>query len=133
MNRYATISVMIILSLLVLTAVIDIFVLMKLQKAFAMFKMSVSADQADKDLPTVSVCISARNETHAMTQCLERVVASEYPKLEVIVLDDGSRDDTLLLIKSFAFAGVRFIEGKPLPEGWLGKNYAQSILANEAS
>jgi glycosyltransferase involved in cell wall biosynthesis len=124
---------MVILSLLVLTGVIDIFVLMKLQCAFKMFRMAETPDLADKDLPTVSICISARNETHAMTQCLERVVASEYPKLEVIVLDDGSRDDTLLLIKSFAFAGVRFIEGKPLPEGWLGKNYAQSILANEAS
>lgn len=86
-----------------------------------------------KDLPTVSICIPARNETHAMTQCLERVVASDYPKLEVIVLDDGSRDDTSILIKSFAHAGVRFVEGKPIPEGWLGKNYAQSMLAEEAS
>ena len=28
----------------------------------------------DEELPTVSVCIPARDEMHAMTQCLERVI-----------------------------------------------------------
>ncbi len=87
----------------------------------------------EDDLPTISVCIPARNETHAMTQCLERVIASTYPKLEIIVLDDSSIDNTSILIKSFAHAGVRFIEGETLPEGWLGKNFAQHELYREAS
>lgn len=86
-----------------------------------------------KDLPTVSVCIPARNETHAMTQCLERVIASSYPKLEMIVLDDASNDNTSVLIKSFAHAGVRFVEGSPLPDGWLGKTHAEHELYEEAS
>lgn len=86
-----------------------------------------------EDLPTVSVCIPARNETHAMTQCLERVVASTYPKLEIIVLDDSSVDNTSILIKSFAHAGVRFVEGSPLLDGWLGKTHAQQGLYKEAS
>ena len=85
------------------------------------------------DLPSVSVCIPARNETHAMTQCLERVIASKYPKIEIIVLDDSSVDDTSILIKSFAHAGVRFVEGSPLPDGWLGKNHALQGLLKEAS
>jgi glycosyltransferase involved in cell wall biosynthesis len=87
----------------------------------------------EEDLPTVSICIPARNEKHAMTGCLEAIVATKYPKLEVIVLDDGSRDDTSLLIKSFAHAGVRFVEGTPLPDGWLGKNHALDTLLHEAS
>ncbi len=86
-----------------------------------------------KELPTVSVCIPARNETHAMTQCLERVIASTYQKLEVIVLDDASADNTSILIKSFAHAGVRFVEGGELPDGWLGKNYAQHELYKQSS
>lgn len=86
-----------------------------------------------ESLPTVSVCIPARNETHAMTQCLERVIASAYPKLEIIVLDDSSVDNTSILIKSFAHAGVRFVEGAPLPEGWLGKNHALHELLRESS
>ena len=88
---------------------------------------------APAELPTVSVCIPARNETHAMTQCLERVLSSDYPKMEVVVFDDESADDTSVLIKSFASAGVRFVPGVALPEGWLGKNHALETLAREAS
>lgn len=124
---------MMLLLLLVVVGVVDILVLWKLRYAFRLLELPDFSGDNQQDLPSVTICISARNETHAMTQCLERVVMTEYPKLEVIVLDDGSRDDTSMLIKSFAHAGVRFIEGKPLPEGWLGKNYAQSLLAKEAS
>lgn len=85
------------------------------------------------EAPSVSVCIPARNEMHAMTQCLERVLASDYRKLEVLVYDDSSHDDTSSLIRSFAHAGVRFIPGGPLPEGWLGKNHALDMLSLEAS
>lgn len=93
---------------------------------------SVNADEPDT-LPSLSVCIPARNETHALSDCLERVLASDYEKLEILVLDDQSDDDTSLLIKSFAHAGVRFIAGKSLSAGWLGKNYALETLMNEAS
>ncbi len=85
------------------------------------------------DLPSVTVCIPARNEQHALTECLERVIASRYEKLEIIVLDDESVDDTSILIKSFAHAGVRFVRGGELPEGWLGKNHALQRLLEESS
>lgn len=131
--RRGMMEVMVSIVLLCLAGLLDIATLFRLLRALRMLQVTTNGDPVVHDLPTVSVCIAARNETHAMTQCLERVVASDYPKLEVIVLDDGSRDNTSLLIKSFAHAGVRFIEGKELPHGWLGKNYAQSILAKEAS
>ena len=88
---------------------------------------------ARPDLPTVSVCIAARNETHALAQCLERILKSDYQKLEVLVLDDSSNDDTSLIIKSYASGGVRFIAGTTLPDGWLGKNHAYQQLIDEAS
>ncbi|OYW86318.1 hypothetical protein B7Z17_00670, partial [Candidatus Saccharibacteria bacterium 32-49-10] len=68
-----------------------------------------------------------------MTECLESVLASNYPKLEVIVLDDNSNDNTSHLIKAFAHAGVRFIKGDPLPDDWLGKNYALETLLGDVS
>lgn len=126
-------KLMIMLLVLAMVVALDVWVFIRLVIAFRRLRVPVAKDGKSDDMPTVTICIPARNETHAMTQCLERVVASDYPKLEVIVLDDGSRDDTSILIKSFAHAGVRFIEGKQLPEGWLGKNYAQSVLAREAS
>lgn len=112
-----------------------IYVAVKLRFAFNHFIMKkfVSEPTMLRDLPSVSVCIPARNETHAMTDCLERVIASTYPKLEVIVLDDSSGDNTSVLIKSFAHEGVRFVEGSALPEGWLGKNHALESLLDEAS
>ncbi len=87
----------------------------------------------DTDLPSVTVCIPARNEAHALMDCLQKVVASDYLKLEIIVLDDVSGDDTSALIKSFASEGVRFVQGSALPHGWLGKNHALQGLLEEAS
>lgn len=126
------------LSLLILhiaITVITVFCAWKLLHAFRRFRMRSFTTQVPRlsDMPSVSVCIPARNETHAMTQCLESVIASTYPKLEIIVLDDASVDNTSYLIKSFAYAGVRFVEGSPLPHGWLGKNHALQGLLEAAS
>jgi len=87
----------------------------------------------ETDVPSVTICIPARNEMHALTECLEKVIASDYRKLEIIVLDDVSGDDTSALIKSFAHEGVRFVKGKSLPSDWLGKNHALQGLLSEAS
>ena len=111
-----------------------LFVLIKLCEAWRKyrFKTPVKFDSSES-LPSVSVCISARNEMHAMTECLESVLASDYPKLEIIVLDDDSSDNTSHIIRAFAHAGVRFVEGSSLPEEWLGRNFSLQALADEAS
>lgn len=87
----------------------------------------------ESDMPSVTVCIPARNEEHALAECLQRIINSTYQKLEIIVLDDSSNDKTSLLIKSFAHAGVRFVRGSTPPSEWLGKNFALKQLAKEAS
>ena len=114
-----------------LTGLVIVFGI-QLRHAFRRFRMRREY-KTPTDLPTVSICIPARNETHAMTQCLERALASSYEKLEIIVYDDRSGDDTSILIKSFAHAGVRFVPGVTLPAGWLGRNHALEILSQEAS
>jgi glycosyltransferase involved in cell wall biosynthesis len=89
---------------------------------------------ADRDLPDVTVAIPARNETDDLRACLESLVRSDYPKLEIIVLDDCSQNKhTPEIIKDFAHAGVVFIDGKAPPEHWLAKNYAYEQLALEAN
>ncbi|MCL2444522.1 glycosyltransferase family 2 protein [Candidatus Saccharibacteria bacterium] len=84
-------------------------------------------------IPSITVAIPARNETHAMTRCLESIIASDYPKLEILIIDDASVDNTSVLIKSFAHAGVRFIKGPPLPPGWMGRNFAYQVLSRAAT
>ena len=116
---------------------LGIFVLAawRLRYALRHFQVNESLMHATmvENMPSVTVCIPARNEDHAMSDCLARVVASTYPKLEIIVLDDHSHDNTSALIKAFAHKGVRFVEGTKLPEGWLGKNHALQGLLKEAS
>ncbi|HTE58182.1 MAG TPA: glycosyltransferase family 2 protein [Verrucomicrobiae bacterium] len=92
-----------------------------------------SSHTADRDMPTVTVAIPARNETADLEACLKSVVASDYPKLEILVLDDCSQDKTADVIKSFAQDGVRFIKGSPPEDRWLAKNQAYDRLASEAN
>ncbi len=107
--------------------------LFRLKRAFIWSKVHDYTEASLRELPSVSVCIPARNEMHSLSECLEAVLASDYRKLEVIVFDDNSGDDTSIIVRSFAHAGVRFVPGTELPDGWLGKNHALEVLAKEAS
>ena len=44
--------------------------------------------------PLVSVLVPVYNHAAYITRCLESVVADGYPCLELLIIDDGSRDDS---------------------------------------
>ncbi len=89
---------------------------------------------SDRDLPTVTVAIPARNETDDLKLCLQSLIESDYPKLEIIVLDDCSQlRKTPETIRSFAQSGVKFVAGETPPEHWLAKNYAYKQLVTASS
>lgn len=89
---------------------------------------------ADRDMPSVSVCIPARNETVDLENCLMQLIRSSYLKLEILVLDDCSQDKrTPEIIRNFAHDGVRFIAGGMPPDNWLAKNFAYKQLAGQAN
>jgi glycosyltransferase involved in cell wall biosynthesis len=88
---------------------------------------------ADKYLPSITVAIPARNEDAQLQACLDSILRSSYPKLEVIVLDDCSADRTPDIIKQYAHDGVRFVRGKEPAADWLPKNQAYDRLLQEAS
>lgn len=69
----------------------------------------------------LSVVIPARNEESNLPYLLESLRNQTCPPHEIIVVDDGSRDRTRAIAESF---GVVVVEGKPLPPGWTGKNWA---------
>jgi cellulose synthase/poly-beta-1,6-N-acetylglucosamine synthase-like glycosyltransferase len=54
--------------------------------------------------PSVSVIIPAFNEARVIASSVQRVLASDYPALQVIVADDGSSDGTSQIVAA-AFAG----------------------------
>jgi chlorobactene glucosyltransferase len=89
---------------------------------------------ADVELPSISIAIPARNETEDLHNCLASILASDYPKFEVLVLDDCSQNKrTPEIIRSFAHDGVRFLQGDEPKATWLAKNQAYDQLAREAS
>lgn len=89
---------------------------------------------SDAQLPSISVAIPARNETEDLQQCLESIIASDYPKLEILVLDDCSQNKrTPEIIRSFAHDGVRFLQGEEPRPTWLAKNQAYDYLTREAN
>ena len=87
----------------------------------------------DHELPTVTEAIPARNESAELEACLDAVIASDYPKLEILVLDDSSQDKTPDVVKSFARSGVRFIHGEAPKTNWLAKNQAYRMLSEAAT
>ncbi len=70
------------------------------------------AGAAGSRLQTVSVVIPCHNYGHFLAQALESVLAQTVQPNDILVVDDASDDDTLLVAKSFAERGVRCIHGE---------------------
>src|SRR5579859_1357102 len=49
--------------------------------------------------PLVSCLVAVRDEEGMIERCVESLFASDYPRLEVIVVDDGSTDATAVLLE----------------------------------
>jgi chlorobactene glucosyltransferase len=94
----------------------------------ARFSSSLDDERADppSDPPLVSLVIPARNEARNIQPCVESALASSYPRLEVIVVDDHSTDATAEIVHAIAERDprVRVITPAPLPDGWFGKQWA---------
>ncbi len=54
--------------------------------------------QSGDNLPPVSVIICARNEGENLKQFLPKILTQDYPDFEVIVVNDCSEDDTLMIL-----------------------------------
>ncbi len=83
----------------------------------------------------ISVLIPARNEENNIGACLDSLLAQNYGNYEIRVLNDQSEDRTSDIINGYTASNsrVKLLEGKPLPEGWLGKNWACRQLAEEGN
>ncbi len=67
----------------------------------------------DTDLPLVSVVIPSYNAQSTLPATLDSVLAQTYPRIEIIVIDDGSRDGTPEILSRYAprVRGIRQANG----------------------
>ena len=68
-------------------------------------------------LPPVTVLIPAHNEAEVIVDTLLAACRIDYPRFEIVVVDDGSRDDTARRVKPFLPTGRVRLVRKRINEG----------------
>lgn len=93
--------------------------------------------RAKRRIPNVSVIVPARNEQRNIRRCVISLLEQDYDSFEVIVVDDGSTDETPCILDEIAHQhphGDRLwvLRLKDLPSGWAGKPHAIHSGVQEA-
>jgi glycosyltransferase involved in cell wall biosynthesis len=81
---------------------------------------------ADADCPRVSILFAARDEEEKLPAALLTLANLDYPRLEIVAVDDRSEDATGRILDEFAIAHrrLRVVHVRELAAGWLGKPHA---------
>jgi chlorobactene glucosyltransferase len=76
--------------------------------------------------PLLSIIVPARNEERTIASCVRSILASSYPALELLVVNDHSTDATVRVALDAAGNDprVRVLDAPPLADGWFGKQWA---------
>ena len=84
------------------------------------------APTPDADCPRISILFAARDEEEKLPAALATLMELDYPQLEVIAVDDRSRDATGRILDEFssAHSRLRVVHVTELAPGWLGKPHA---------
>ena len=84
------------------------------------------APEAYAECPRISILFAARDEEEKLPAALATLMEIDYPNLEVVAVDDRSKDATSRILDEFAagHARLRVVHVAELPPGWLGKPHA---------
>lgn len=76
--------------------------------------------------PKLSVVVAACDEESTIEGTAESLLGQDYPDLEIIIVDDRSRDGTRAVLDRVAARAprLRVVYVDELPAGWLGKVHA---------
>ena len=76
--------------------------------------VTVSAPLIESDLTLISVIIPCYNQARFLQEAVESVIAQSYTNNEIIIVNDGSTDDTSLiankLIAEYSYHSIRLLE-----------------------
>lgn len=76
-----------------------------------------SIARAREVFPVISVIIAAHNEELVIAKAIRRVLAMDWPQIDLIVVDDGSTDQTRQAVRPFLSSGQVRLLHKPKNEG----------------
>ncbi len=83
-------------------------------------------------LPAFTIMVPARNEADTLGPAMRSLLALDYPRFDVIAVDDRSEDGTGDLLDGFDDPRLTVVHVDELPPGWLGKNHALHLGASRA-
>ena len=82
----------------------------------------------------ISVILSARDEEKTLRRTLQSLSQQTYKDIEVVMINDRSKDKTALIMEEFSkkFPHFKKIDIQELPKSWLGKTHALQKGADQA-
>lgn len=103
-----------------------IILIKSMKDSFRLTPFLEDYDKKQHTNPKVSVILPARNEEKYIGKCLKSLIEQDYDNYEIIAINDSSEDKTKNIIKEYAqqTSKVVFVDAKPKPNGWMGKNWA---------
>ncbi len=89
----------------------------------------------DAECPSISVLLAARNEAEKLPAALSSMLAQDYPRYEVIAVDDRSDDATPRILEEIACVHppLKVAHVSTLPPGWLGKPHALELAYRQST
>src|SRR5260370_33326800 len=67
---------------------------------------------SNSKLPLISVVVPSYNQARFLAEALDSIFRQGYPRLEVVVMDGGSSDDSVAVIESYQ-ARLKFWQSRP--------------------
>jgi hypothetical protein len=91
-------------------------------------------DPTPEGWPSLSIVVAARDEIGTLEAAVRSHLATDYPDLELVLVDDRSTDGTGALIDRLAAEDPRVtaLHVAELPDGWLGKVHALDVATAQA-
>ena len=80
--------------------------------------------------PLVSILIPAYNAERFLAETIRSALHQSWPHKEIIVVDDGSKDNTLALAQSFASTGVKVV-AQPNQGAAAARNHLASLAQGD--
>jgi GT2 family glycosyltransferase len=116
-------------SIVLFSSIAFLWIVQGIRAGFGMARLPWLSDVnpiACRDAPLISIIFAARDEAEKLPAAIETLLAQDYPRFEVVAVNDRSSDQTPLILRKCERSGRNLIvtDIVSLPHGWLGKPHA---------